>query len=316
MKRSSISTAVALAAVLIVAGASLGPPALAQTGMSAQAAQLSEDTVRALQRALSEQGFAVAVDGVLDEATAAAIRRYQGQHHLPVTGEPDAATLGKLGVREPRSEIPGDSSRTGMAAAPGGRGGMSGGMGMGGGMAAPGGMMGQGMMGGQGRMPGMMGSMAGEGTPQGGMMGMAPGPMPMMGGGMMMPGGMMMCPMMAAMMGMHPGMMSMAPGAMGMMGPHGMGPGMYPGMMGGMGRDRGAMGLGFGVVRPIQHLSLDDVRHHFEHRLERMGNPRLALGEVTEADETTIVAEIVTVDGSLVDRLSVDRHTGRIERAP
>ena len=34
-----------------------------------------------------------------------------------------------------------------------------------------------------------------------------------------------------------------------------------------------------------------------------------------EKDEDTIVAEIVTNDGSLVDRIEVDRHTGRMRRA-
>lgn len=277
MRHSSF--AVALTAVLIFAGASLEPPAMAQTGAPAQAAQLSEDTVRALQKALNEQGIAVSVDGILGEATYAAIRQYQSQHHLPVTGEPDAVTLEKLGVAGQRSEAPGGAPQGGVAAVPGGQGGMSGRMGMGSAMTGPQGMMGSGMMGGPGQMPGMMGRMGGQGMAQGGMMpgmmGMSPGQMPMMGGGMAMPGG----------------------------------------MMTGMDRGHGAMGPGFGVVQPSQHLSADDVRHHFEHRLAWMGNPRLKLGEVTEADENAIVAEIVTVDGSVVDRLSIDRHTGMIQRA-
>lgn len=263
------SFAVALAAVLILTGASLAPPAVAQTGAPTQAAQLSEDTVRALQKALNEQGIAVPVDGVLGQATYAAIRQYQTQHHLPVTGEPDAATLEKLGVSGQRSEAPGGSPQAGAAAAPGGQGPIPGRMGMGSAMTGPQGMMGS----------GMMGRMAGQGMAQGGMtpgmMGMSPGQMSMMGGGMAMPGG----------------------------------------MMTGMDRGHGAMGPGFGVVQPSQHLSVDDVRHHFEHRLAWMGNPRLKLGEVTEADENAIVAEIVTVDGSVVDRLSIDRHTGMIQRA-
>ncbi|HXV23188.1 MAG TPA: hypothetical protein VED46_02900 [Alphaproteobacteria bacterium] len=154
-------------------------------------------------------------------------------------------------------------------------------------------MMG-GMMG-----PGMMGGMAAQGMPQGGM---APG---MMGMGQMPIGsGMMMCPMMA---GMHHGMMPMmhAMMAAGMPQMHGSAP------MGG-----GAVGLGFGIVMPSRHLSIEDVRHHFEHRLELLGNPRLKVGDVEEADKDAIVAEIVTTEGSLVDRLSVDRHTGAIERLP
>jgi hypothetical protein len=46
-----------------------------------------------------------------------------------------------------------------------------------------------------------------------------------------------------------------------------------------------------------------------------MQNPNLKLGKVEEKDEDTIVAEIVTNDGSLVDRFEVDRHTGRMRRA-
>jgi peptidoglycan hydrolase-like protein with peptidoglycan-binding domain len=63
------------------------------------AATLTESTIRALQEALNKQGIAAKVDGVLTDGTRAAIRTYQSQHHLPVTGEPDKATLDKLGVR-------------------------------------------------------------------------------------------------------------------------------------------------------------------------------------------------------------------------
>ncbi len=95
-------------------------------------------------------------------------------------------------------------------------------------------------------------------------------------------------------------------GHMGMMG-QGM---MGSGMMG-----SGMMGSGFGDrVVPNQDLTTDDVRHFFEHRLERHGNKRLKLGEVTEADDDTIVAEITTVDGSLVQRLEVDRHSGQMKQ--
>jgi peptidoglycan hydrolase-like protein with peptidoglycan-binding domain len=59
---------------------------------------LSESTIKALQEALNKQGIAVKVDGVLSDETRAAIRKYQTEHHLSVTGEPDKATLDKLGV--------------------------------------------------------------------------------------------------------------------------------------------------------------------------------------------------------------------------
>ncbi len=81
-----------------------------------------------------------------------------------------------------------------------------------------------------------------------------------------------------------------------------------------MGHDMKGHGVG-GRVVPIQHLSVDDVRHFFEHRLEQGGNKRLKVGEVREQDDgVVIIVDIVTVDDSLVERLKVDRHDGRIER--
>jgi hypothetical protein len=68
-------------------------------------------------------------------------------------------------------------------------------------------------------------------------------------------------------------------------------------------------------VTPIQHLTVDDVSHFFRHRLERRGNKRLKLGEVVQRDEDTITAQIVTVDGSLVEVFEVDRHSGKAKRA-
>ena len=133
------------------------------------------------------------------------------------------------------------------------------------------GMMGHGMMG-----PGMMGP---------GMMG--PG---MMGPGMMGPG----------MMG--PGMMG--PGMMGpgMMGP---GPHMDPGMMG-----RGMMGPGMMYGSPqgtAAEITTDNVRAMLEQRVAN--NPNLRVGTVAEEDGA-IVAEIVTKEGSLVNRFRIDPDTG------
>ncbi len=47
-----------------------------------------------------------------------------------------------------------------------------------------------------------------------------------------------------------------------------------------------------------------------DRRLVWHGNPRLELGDVKESDGNTILADIVTKDGSLVQRLAVDRKTG------
>lgn len=44
--------------------------------------------------------------------------------------------------------------------------------------------------------------------------------------------------------------------------------------------------------------------------LERHANPRLELGEVAEAEDGSIIAEIVTRDGSLVQRLAFNRYPG------
>lgn len=152
--------------------------------------------------------------------------------------------------------------------------------------ATQGSMMPRGQMTGGQMGPGMMGGMMPGG--QGGMMG--PG---MMGPGMM--GGM-----------MHGGQGGMM--GSGMMG--GMMPGGEAGMMG-----PGMMGQGFGDrVVPSKHLSTDDVRHFLEHRLDRRGNKRLKVGDVKEEGKDSIIAEIVTVDDSLVERLKVDRHSGLLQR--
>ncbi len=141
-------------------------------------------------------------------------------------------------------------------------------------------------------------------------------------GSMMQPGQMMGGQMLAGqMMGgqMQPGMMQGGQGGMGMMGgqmqPRQMKGGqMQPGMMNKMNMmGQGMMGHDFGArVVPSKHLSVEDVRHFLEHRLARRGNKRLKVGEVKEEDDA-IIADIVTVDDSLVERLRVDRHTGRIE---
>jgi hypothetical protein len=164
MKASMISRFVATAVVVLTAGAVGGTPfsALAQAPAPTAPSGLSSATIKALQEALNKQGIAVKTDGVLDGATREAVRKYQSQHHLPVTGEPDKATLDKLGV----ALQPG-------AAAPAGGGTMGQGM-MQPGMMPPG-HMGGGMMGG-GSMPqgqGMMGQGMGQGMGSGS--GMGPG---------------------------------------------------------------------------------------------------------------------------------------------
>jgi len=94
----------------------------------------------------------------------------------------------------------------------------------------------------------------------------------------------------------------------------GMGPGMMMGPDSMMGSSpRGMRGEWEPTLR--SDLSTDEVRHMMEHQLEWMGNPNLKLGKVEESDEGEIVAEIVTQDGSLVQRLHVDKHTGSMRPA-
>ena len=128
--------------------------------------------------------------------------------------------------------------------------------------------------------------------------------------------------------GMGPGMMGpgmMSPGMMGQgmgsgMGPGMMGPGMHPGMMGqgghGMGPGMtgpGMMGMhGFRVV-PMMHLSTDDVRQFLQRHISAHGLTRLQVGEVTQTDDETITADIVTREGSLALRLEIDAYTGFVK---
>ncbi len=111
-----------------------------------------------------------------------------------------------------------------------------------------------------------------------------------------------------------PGMM-MGPDMMGggMMGSGTMGPGMMGGDCHGM---MGPGMMGQDMMQPLrQDLSADDVKHMMEHRLTWQGNPNLKLGKVEEKDADTIVAEIVTGDGSVVQRFQVNRHTGWMQPA-
>ncbi|MGH6720241.1 MAG: hypothetical protein ACREER_13085, partial [Alphaproteobacteria bacterium] len=91
------------------------------------------------------------------------------------------------------------------------------------------------------------------------------------------------------------------------------------GMMGGMGPGM----MGYGMAAPClapalgpSDLSVDDAKALVERWLAFQGNPRLKLGPVNEAGEDAVVADIVTGDGALVDRLSIDRRTGMVQRVP
>lgn len=104
-----------------------------------------------------------------------------------------------------------------------------------------------------------------------------------------------------------PGMGMMGPG---MMGPGMMGQGMMgPGMMGqGM---MGMMGPGMMGQQANLNLTANDVKGYLERWVAMSGNPRIKVGPVTERNDNTISADIVTTErDALVQRFSVDRSTG------
>ena len=128
---------------------------------------------------------------------------------------------------------------------------------------------------------------------------MGPGMMGQMGPGTMGPG------MQGGMMG--PGMQSgmMSPGTQGGM----MGPGMQGGMM-----DPGTMGPMRALrVTPTVHITTDDVRHFLEHHLAQHGFEHLKVGEVTQTNQDTITADVVTTEDSVAIRLLIDTHTGWVK---
>jgi len=133
--------------------------------------------------------------------------------------------------------------------------------------------------------------------------------------------------------GMGPGMMgdgdwncpyggrSTGPGrGYGMMGG---GSGMGPGMMGpgygmgsGFGRGTGSMvrapaqgATGTGAGRLETPIKEEGARTAVESYLQATRNPNLKLGKITEQGDA-FEAEIVTKDGSLVDKLLIDKSTG------
>ncbi len=75
------------------------------------------------------------------------------------------------------------------------------------------------------------------------------------------------------------------------------------------------MGMGAPGAKIDKQLTVDDVRAIVAGRLAMRGNKRLKVGNVQEKDADTVIAEIVTVDNSLVNRFAVNRHTGRFAPA-
>jgi hypothetical protein len=94
----------------------------------------------------------------------------------------------------------------------------------------------------------------------------------------------------------------------GMMGPYG-GPGrMGPGMMGPYGGP-GGMGLGYGAYGSGEPLTEDQTRVLMNRYIRSTGNPNIMLGKLTDKEDYFEI-EIVTKDGSLVDKILVEKRTG------
>lgn len=96
----------------------------------------------------------------------------------------------------------------------------------------------------------------------------------------------------------------------------GYGPGMMYGYPGGYGPGMMMWGGGPGYRGGYRNgsndlnLSVNDVRANFERMLSFHGNQHVKLGDVVAKDDNTIVVTIVTTNGSLVQQISVDRHSG------
>ncbi len=134
----------------------------------------------------------------------------------------------------------------------------------------------------------------GDGPALPGMGMMTPEMMQMMHGMMMgagNPSGMMACP------GMQGGPASMA----------------MPGIAGQTPQGPQAFLFGAPLDAP-EEMTVDRVRALLEDELAMLGNPRLKLGDISAADDGSIIAEILTVDDSLVQKLAFNRYPGLVRQ--
>lgn len=71
------------------------------------------------------------------------------------------------------------------------------------------------------------------------------------------------------------------------------------------------MGQGPGYYHSGEPLTLDQAKTAVERYITYSKNPNIKLGQITEKDHY-FEAEIVTKEGSLADKLMVDKQTGWI----
>jgi len=90
---------------------------------------------------------------------------------------------------------------------------------------------------------------------------------------------------------------------------------MGSGMMGqnmGHGMMMGRTPSHYGSQDIDRNLSAEDVRKVLDGRFVWMGHKRLKVGDVKKQDDGTLLANIDTVDGSLVMRMKVNPKTGEM----
>ena len=104
------------------------------------------------------------------------------------------------------------------------------------------------------------------------------------------------------------------PGMMGQ-GYYGRGPGMM-GQQGYSGMGPGMMGPGYGYGQQYQQsqepMNEKDAKQILENYLNSTRNPDLRLGKIAEKDQV-FEAEILTKEGSLADKVAIDKRTGWIQ---
>jgi hypothetical protein len=71
---------------------------------------------------------------------------------------------------------------------------------------------------------------------------------------------------------------------------------------------------GQGPMAPVDKLTENHVRTMLENDLSWQGNSRLKVGDVKTGEDGNIIGDILTQDGTLVDRWSVDPDNGSMQR--
>lgn len=90
------------------------------------------------------------------------------------------------------------------------------------------------------------------------------------------------------------------------------------GMMGGagmMGQGCSSGALLGSLNAKDKNLSVDEAKAIIAGDVAATGNKRLKVGKVTEQDKDSVLAEVVTTDNSLVQKILVDRHSGAVRSA-